>query len=115
MDTTVVETNIHHPTDSTLLADGVRVVTRTLQRLGRRSRNRARSVARRVFELAQRSRTAGGRSAPAIRDQSKARMKELYPGLLSIARAVVRDAKAAPVTRTTGGASFGLTSCTPAP
>jgi hypothetical protein len=34
VDTTVVETNIHHPTDSTLLADGVRVLTRTLRRLG---------------------------------------------------------------------------------
>src|SRR5512145_2537935 len=33
VDTTVVETNIHYPTDSTLLADGVRVLTRTLQRL----------------------------------------------------------------------------------
>ena len=28
VDTTVVETNIHYPTDSTLLADGVRVLTR---------------------------------------------------------------------------------------
>jgi len=27
VDTTVVETNIHHPTDSTLLGDGVRVLT----------------------------------------------------------------------------------------
>ena len=34
VDTTVVETNIHYPTDSTLLADGVRVLTRTLRRLG---------------------------------------------------------------------------------
>jgi IS5 family transposase len=95
VDTTVVETNIHHPTDGTLLADGVRVVTRTLQRLGHRIRNRTRSVARRVFELAQRSRTAGWRTAPAIRERSQARMKELYRGLLRIARAVVRDAKAA--------------------
>ena len=30
VDTTVVETNIHHPTDSSLLQDGVRVITRTL-------------------------------------------------------------------------------------
>ena len=32
IDTTVVETNVHYPTDSTLLQDGVRVRTRTLQR-----------------------------------------------------------------------------------
>jgi len=95
VDTTVVETNIHYPTDSTLLADGVRVITRTLQCLGRRMRNRTRSVARRVFELAQRSRTLRGRTAPAVRAQSQARMKALYQGLLRITRAVVRDAQAA--------------------
>ncbi|MBI3635582.1 MAG: ISNCY family transposase [Candidatus Rokubacteria bacterium] len=95
VDTTVVETNIHYPTDSTLLADGVRVITRTLRRLGRRMRNRTRSVARRVFELAQRSRTLRGRTSPAVRAQSQARMKALYQGLLRITRAVVRDAQAA--------------------
>jgi IS5 family transposase len=30
IDTTVVETNVHYPTDSTLLQDGVRVLTRTM-------------------------------------------------------------------------------------
>jgi IS5 family transposase len=33
VDTTVVETNIHHPTDSTLLGDGVRVLTRTMKKI----------------------------------------------------------------------------------
>src|SRR5438093_9162294 len=75
VDTTVVETNIHYPTDATLLADGIRVLTRSLQRLGEQVRQRTRSVARRVFEIAQRSRTVGNRVAPAVRDQSKARMK----------------------------------------
>ena len=32
-DTTVVETNIHHPTDSSLIGDGVRVLTRGLKRI----------------------------------------------------------------------------------
>jgi IS5 family transposase len=93
VDTTVVETNIHYPTDATLLADGVRVLTRGLQRLGQRVRQRARSVARRVFEIAQRSRTAGPRVSPKVRAQSKARMKRLYQELLGIARAVVRQAE----------------------
>jgi IS5 family transposase len=67
IDTTVVETNIHYPTDATLLADGVRVLTRSLQRLGWRVRQRARSVARRVFEIAQHSRTASpGRRRPSV-------------------------------------------------
>src|SRR5213083_2860721 len=33
VDTTVVETNIHHPTDSTLLGDGVRVLIRTMKKI----------------------------------------------------------------------------------
>src|SRR5581483_1180609 len=32
LDSTVVETDIHHPSDSTLLADGVRVLSRLVRR-----------------------------------------------------------------------------------
>jgi IS5 family transposase len=32
VDSTLVETNVHHPTDSRLLGDGVRVVSRLLRR-----------------------------------------------------------------------------------
>jgi IS5 family transposase len=71
------------------------VLTRTLRRIGARVRERTRSVARRVFEIAQRSRTAGGRVRPAVRERSKARMKVLYQGLMGITRAVVRQAEAA--------------------
>ena len=95
LDTTVVETNIHYPTDSTLLADGVRVLTCTMRQLGERVRNRTRSVARRVFEIAQRSRATGHRASQAVREQSHTRMKMLYRGLLRITRRVVRDAHAA--------------------
>ena len=34
VDTTVVETNIHYPTDSNLLGDGVRVLTRAMKKVG---------------------------------------------------------------------------------
>ena len=43
IDTTVVETNVHYPTDSTLLQDGVRVLTRTMATGEYRARRRARS------------------------------------------------------------------------
>ena len=33
VDTTVVETNIHYPTDSSLLGDGVRVLTRAMKQI----------------------------------------------------------------------------------
>ncbi len=32
VDTTAVETNVHYPTDSSLLGDGARVLTRTMKR-----------------------------------------------------------------------------------
>ena len=90
IDTTVVETHIHYPTDSTLLADGVRVLTRTLQRVaalvgtgGRRLRDRRRSVSRRVFEIA----------AVARRPQTPALLRPRYQALLACTRAVVRDAE----------------------
>src|SRR5262245_1457766 len=101
VDTTVVETNIHYPTDATLLADGVRVLTRTLRRMGEQVRQRTRSVGRRVFEIAQRSRTAGPRTSATVRERSKAKMKALYQGLMGITRAVLRHADAV-VTRRWG-------------
>jgi IS5 family transposase len=58
VDTTVVQTDIHHPTDNTLLWDTVRVITRLVGRLDqvvRRGvkgfRNRARAVRRRMQEI----------------------------------------------------------------
>ena len=66
LDTTVVETNIHYPTDSSLLGDGVRVLIRAMKRIGddRRAegtklRDSMRSVQRRVAEIARASRAKG--------------------------------------------------------
>ena len=99
VDTTVVETTIHYPTDSGLLADGVRLLTRTMKRLtarmspGLRVRDRARSVARRVFAIAQQTRTATLRASHAVRERSKRRMRHLYQGLLRITKVVLRQAE----------------------
>jgi transposase, IS5 family len=97
VDTTVVETDIHYPTDSALLADGVRVLTRTMQRLAAhargavdRVRDRTRSVGRRVFEIAQRSRAAG-RGSATTQATRQARVTTLYKEVMAITRAVVRD------------------------
>jgi transposase-like protein DUF772 len=58
LDTTVVETNIHYPTDSNLLGDGVRVLIRAMKRIaeiagkqGAKLRDRSRSVKLRVLEI----------------------------------------------------------------
>jgi IS5 family transposase len=92
VDTTVVETNIHYPTDSSLLGDGVRVLTRTMQRLnsavkgaGEKIRNRMRSASRRVMEIAiaSRSRGKGGEQ----------KRRQAYRRLLTITGQVVRQAE----------------------
>jgi IS5 family transposase len=95
VDTTVVETNVHYPTDSSLLSDGVRVLTRTLKELKEEVgeglvevHDRSRALAHRVFELAQRSRKF-------VREEAKPRLQQLYGEVLSITRAVVREAKVA--------------------
>ena len=91
VDTTVVETNIHHPTDSTLLEDGVRVITRTLHKIRQvvkvRFRDRTRSVRRRVFQIVQQSRKVG--------EKAQAEMKKVYRRLMGTTRAVVREARKA--------------------
>ena len=89
IDTTVVETNMHYPTDSTLLQDGVRVLTRTMQRAGAalgdaksQVRNRLRSVMRRVLIIGYEARSPKTRAA----------MVQSYRKLMATTRAVMRDA-----------------------
>jgi IS5 family transposase len=89
VDTTVVETNVHYPTDSTLMQDGVRVLTRTLQRASTalgdppaRVRNRLRSVTRRVLAIGYQARS------PKTRDA----LVHSYRKLMATTRAVLRDA-----------------------
>src|SRR6266702_4243857 len=80
VDTTVVETNIHHPTDSTLLGDGVRVLTRVMRKItkiagavGTRLRDRSRSVKFRLLEIARVARAKG----PINQEKLKQRYRQL--------------------------------------
>jgi len=70
VDTTVVETNIHYPTDSSLLGDGVRVLTRVMKRVsavagaaGTKLRNRSRAVKLGVLAIARASRNKPKRAS----------------------------------------------------
>ena len=90
IDTTVVETNVHYPTDSSLLRDGMRVLTRTMQRASAalgdapgRVRNRLRSVGRRVLIIGRQARS------PETRDA----LVRSYRRLMGTTRAVMRDAR----------------------
>jgi transposase, IS5 family len=92
VDTTVIETNIHYPTDSSLLGDGVRVLTRAMKKItkiagevGCKLRDRSRSVKHRVMEI--------GRAARAKGPQGKAKLHKAYANLLSCTSRVVGQAK----------------------
>jgi len=83
VDTTVVETNIHYPTDASLLGDGVRVLTRTMKKItklagavGTVLRDRSRSTQRCLIQI--------GRAARSRSDQGKQRMQQCYRRLLAI-------------------------------
>jgi transposase-like protein DUF772/DDE family transposase len=89
IDTTVVETNVHYPTDSSLLQDGIRVLTHTMHRasvaLGdgrRRIRDRRRRVGRLGLIIGRQARS------PETRDA----LVSSYRQLMAATRAVVRDA-----------------------
>jgi transposase, IS5 family len=94
IDGTVVATAIHYPTDSTLLADSVRVLGRTVQRavrvltgqvrrLGSRRTRQAKQLARRIDAT-----TAVNASAAA-----RAERPRLYTRLLAVAQASLRQAE----------------------
>jgi len=92
VDTTVVETNIHYPTDSSLLGDGVRVLTRTMKKItkiagkaGAKLRDRSRSVKLRVLDIA--------RAARSKAKQSQEKLKRAYSQLLNSTSRVVGQAK----------------------
>ena len=93
VDTTVVETNIHYPTDSSLLGDGARVLTRTMKKIEQRAggklkrkvRNRTRSINQRVIAIA----TASRHKGPA----GEEKRRKQYQELLRFSRQVLNDAQ----------------------
>lgn len=92
VDTTVVETDIHYPTDSSLLGDAVRVLTRTMKQIaqvagaaGAQLHDRTRSVRYRLVEI--------GRASRSRSEQGKDRLKACYQKLLSATSRVVGQAK----------------------
>jgi IS5 family transposase len=95
-DGTVVETHIAYPRDSKLLADGVRVISRTLKRAkavvqetaqvaAKSFRDRSRSARHQARHIANRARQ---RSAAA-----KAEMQKAYQRLVQVTRASVKQAR----------------------
>ena len=91
VDTTVVEADIHYPTDADLLADGVRVVTRTVRKLQQagiaanvRFRNVTRSVRKLLLRLA--------KGLKQGQDKKKTARAEVTAEVLGITRKMVQQA-----------------------
>jgi transposase, IS5 family len=96
VDSTVVQTPIHHPTDSSLLVDGVRMLGRLVRRArpavagmlaGRRDafRTRTRSARRRLQQI--------HRLARRQDEAARAARRAVYAQLCQLARQVVRQAE----------------------
>jgi IS5 family transposase len=90
-DTTVVESNVHYPTDSSLLGDGIRVLSRSLQGIAAECKNGAlevvdhgRAVKHRLLEIS--------RAAKCLTEVNQQRMQHSYQKLLGLTRSVVRQA-----------------------
>ena len=84
--------NIHYPTDSSLLGDGVRVLTRTMKKVtaivgtvGATLRDRSRSVRHRLWEIGRIARSKGA--------QRQEKLTRAYQHLLAATSRVVGQAK----------------------
>jgi IS5 family transposase len=88
-DTTVVETNIHYPTDSSLMGDlltrAMKKITKIAGEVGTKLRDRSRSVKLRVLHIARAARAKG--------PQSRDKLKSAYGKLLSSTSRAVGQAK----------------------
>jgi transposase, IS5 family len=92
-DTTAVETNIHHPTDSSLLADSLRVMNRYLQRIAAvchdsklRIVNHARAAKYRVLK--------NGRAARTFTQAGQEQLRQSYEKLVALTQGVKVQADA---------------------
>jgi len=92
VDTTVVESNVHYPTDSGLLNDGTRVLTRTMKQIAQKAgglkrgvRNRMRSVTKRVIAIAHALRHKGA--------EGELKRKKEYRQLLRLTRQILNDSQ----------------------
>ena len=91
-DTTCIESNLHYPTDSSLLGDGVRVLSRSLARIAQQCKrgtlavvNHGRAVQYRLLEIS--------RAAKSKTEAGRARMRAGYQKQLGLTRSVVRQSQ----------------------
>jgi IS5 family transposase len=89
VDTTVVETNIHYPTDATLLWDSVRTITRLVQDLHDQLPNGVKGFTNRTRSARRRMQQIQRMTAPQRQQQQESKYREL----LAITGRVVQNAR----------------------
>lgn len=92
VDTTVVESDIHYPTDAGLLADGIRKITKVIAKIKSKGaatktkfRNRWRSVKKNILKLHKNLHKKGYSKTEAVKERTKI--------ICKIAKEVIADAK----------------------
>lgn len=92
VDSTVIESNVHYPTDSSLLGDSIRVLTRSLSKIAEECKagavqviEHSRAVKYRLLEIS--------RAAKLHTDAGRERMRTSYQKLLGLTRSVVRHSQ----------------------
>jgi IS5 family transposase len=99
VDTTVVEANIHHPTDAGLLADGVRVITRTVKKIQEAGiavagafHNRQRSIKKRIYAINKVLKRRSNEAYQEVREITGTILKTTRK-VITEAASIVREAK----------------------
>jgi IS5 family transposase len=92
VDSSVIESNVHYPTDSSLLGDSIRVLTRSMSKIAEECKQGAvevirhsRAVKYRLLEIS--------RAAKSKTEAGRARMRTSYQKLLGLTRSVVRQSQ----------------------
>lgn len=96
IDGTVVETNIHHPSDSTLLNDGVRVLTRVMRKARRVAADAVGWSQEQLQDAASQAKTGMKRIMDVARQQGEAAadaLKSAYQDLVELTQTVVEQAR----------------------
>lgn len=91
-DGTVVETNIHYPTDSSLLSDGVRMLSRPLKRV-RKVLGDGTTNVKSLFRDRSRSARKLKRQIEGVARQGAEKTQSVYQKLVTVARASVTQAQ----------------------
>lgn len=99
IDTTVVEADIHYPTDASLLSDGIRVITRTVKKLKEagvairtKFQDRRRSVKKRVLSITKVVKRRSGEAYTEVR-QITEEIMDTAQQVVAEAKQVIKNAK----------------------